>query len=314
MHRRSLLARVAPLAVAGLAGCTGWPPGDEAGARAPRVALRLERATDRGLAERQTVNVAPDGRRSDLVRGAVENGSATHSDLRPLLEDGDRVIHEDGVHELAVEVTDRQPATLYQVKIEDVAYVTTEAGARSIRFEELPDVDREKFRPAHDDGEPLGIGTNFVYTDAERAESVLVPKPQYSVIVWGPETRGKFVVEESHEAELKTYRYTAERVADVTAYGRRIRERYVFELSDLPAEERDIVETAIDREDGYRRSPDATPTDAFRSLARRFEPHDSVGEESESDIDGTYLVRYEGEGYLANLRVSGSISTPTPTQ
>jgi hypothetical protein len=99
------------------------------------------------------------------------------------------------------------------------------------------------------------------------------------------------------------YHYTADHVATVADYGQRMREQFTFELSGLPEAQREIVETAVT--DGqYVVAPEETPSDALVALTDRFRGHEQVhglDEDGDGDLNGTYLVRYQGTAYWTAL-------------
>lgn len=203
----------------------------------------------------------------------------------------------------------------FSVTINPLRDEGTPTDSKTIRYETLPAVDREEFAAlGFVNKRPIGIGTTFSYTPAEVERSVLVPKPKYPVIVW-PNGPARFAVDESYTFEMKTYRYTGVKIASTVEYGERIRNRYVFTLSGIPAAERRILRTAIESEDGYVVEPDAEPSSAFRSLVARFRPARSVGEESETEVDGPYLVRYDEQVYWTVVLVGNDYSVrPSPLQ
>ncbi|MFB6172820.1 MAG: hypothetical protein ABEJ23_09820 [Haloarculaceae archaeon] len=231
--------------------------------------------------------------------------------------DGRHVIYGDSVYALSREVTARAPATAYQVRI-DVPQGTT-AAATSVNFSDLPTVDREKFAALGlDDGGTVGVGTTFVYTDDERSKSVLVPSSKYDYIAWKDGTTAAWSVDRANDVTLKTYHYTAETVSSVAAYGRTMRERFAFDLSDLSEKEASVVRTAIDEGNtvtthstptGYTVATDETPPSAFRSLVDRFRGKAQVLyamgiEYQKGNVGGYYLPRYHGQVYWASLFVS----------
>jgi hypothetical protein len=67
-----------------------------------------------------------------------------------------------------------------------------------------------------------------------------------------------------------------------------VRDRYQFALTGLSAEERQVVEEAVDG--GYFEE-----TDAFRSVVDRIREHEGIREE---DFYGTWLIEYEGVDYI----------------
>jgi hypothetical protein len=225
------------------------------------------------------------------------------------------------VYELSSDVTERQPATSYSVVIDPTKGEVS--ADETVRYDELPKVDRERFADLGLDGDggALGLGTTFVYTDTEREQSELVPEPVHSVVVWKSDQQGKFSVDDSYDSPLKAYRYSAKRIATAEEYGKRIRERDAFALSGLSADERDIVSQAIGDggtargTTGYTVPADATPSAAFASLADRFRDHETTD-------GGAFLVRYDGQIYWTTFHADrgafdesadGTATTGTPT-
>ncbi|MFC4451774.1 hypothetical protein [Halorussus aquaticus] len=316
MDRREFLATGATLTVAAFGGCTGC-------ARMPAASLQMESITDAEIAEKVTHELedgASDRRR--LVADAVENGSATVEDVDPPLAANKSFVYEGSVYRLSHEVVESVPATTFHFTLDPVEGSVAES--ETVRYADLPAVDREKFAEnGWDDGSFLGFGSSLLYLDREIPDSALVPDPERPVVVWDSETKGRFEVDDSRSTELKTYRYAAE-VVDSSAerYGAEVRERYAFALSGLTSAERDIVRQAVETEDGYRVPPDETPPDAMWKLAKRFRPHEEVryAWEDEEDaggsgrIDGSYLVRRDGEVYWTSVHVSRDQFTTTANE
>ncbi|WP_435182016.1 twin-arginine translocation signal domain-containing protein [Halorussus sp. AFM4] len=313
MDRREFLTAGATLAIAVAGGCTGC-------ARAPAAALRMRPTTDREIAERVTYRLhegSSPGYR--LVAGAVENGSATAEGTDPPLPANRSVVYDGAVYRLGREVVDSVPATAFSFTLDPVDGSVSES--ETVGFEDLPAVDREKLAArGWADGDPLGVGSSLRYREREVPESALVPEPDRPVIVWDDETSGRFEVDGSRETSLKTYRYRAEQVdPSAEAYGAEVRERYAFALSGLSSAERDIVSQAIEDEGGYYVPGGEKPPDAVWNLARRFRPREEVRSAWEDDedgrtvpgVDGTYLVRYDGEVYWTEIRVSREAFTTT---
>lgn len=316
MRRRDFL-NGSLLVCAGLAGCIG-KTGQEAGLTAPAVGIRMRPVTDLEIAEHVHGAVRNDGSGdARILATATTDGSATAEDTRPPLRDDDRIVYNGTLYRLSVSIEEQHPATVYPIELNDLAYdgVTTAADAESIRFADLPAVDKEIFREnSLADGTNLGIGTNLVYTDTEAERSVLVPTAEYSVIVWSPDRRGKFGLRgEPHDRTLSKYRYTAESVADsASAYGRQLREQYAINLTDVPDDEADILRTAAEGKDAYEVPPETTPSPAFWSLADRFRSGRDILTLRDADPDrvtsdprpGTYLVRFDDQIYWTVLFVS----------
>lgn len=242
-----------------------------------------------------------------IVERAVEKGSVTVDGESPPIGREEPLLWDDGsVYRLNYEVAAERPATRYFWKFDPVDEAPAE---ETVSYENLPSIDREKFRLAGlADGSSgkagLNLGTAFVYANADREESALVPTPDRPVIAWGPERRARFTIKMTNEedATLKTYRYTATQLApSAAAYGRDLRDRYAFELSGLSDAERDIVEQATERS-GFFVPPDESPPDAFRSLVDRFRNQDELpAGGSGGEVSGVYLARYEGQLYWTRL-------------
>jgi hypothetical protein len=308
MRRRALLTTAATSLPAVVAGCTtpGGFGGSNAAAEAPTARLELTTIADVELPTKVLYTVQPaegDDETARLFDRILDGGSTTKA-TRPPLPEQRHIAYQDGVYELTYEVLEETPATRYSVKVDIVTGSVSDADA--IQFAALPEVDQEEFA-AHGlaDGDPVGIGTTFLYTDADREQSVLVPESEYSYITWDDGTEAEWVVEDAYETTLNTYRYTAEHVATAADYGQQMREQFTFELAGLPDAQREIVEMAIT--DGqYTVGPDETPSEALVALADRFRGHEQVhglDEDGEGDLSSTYLVQYEGEVYWTTLVV-----------
>lgn len=301
MNRRSFLASGATLAIGITGGCTGC-------AQLPTARVSMEPVTDEEIADRVTrsEDFTPEHDRYEFVRRVVENESVTKQGTEPTVPQDHTVVFDGTVYRITHEVVSSEPATSYQFTLNPVEDEV--ASNETVRYGDLPEVDRRKLADRGlDDPGFLGFGSTILYTDEESAESRLVPDPEFSVIVWDDETRGRWTVDGSYDSPLRTYRYDAEVVHESAArFGADIREKYAFELSGLSSGERDIVNSAI--EDSYVVSPDSSPSDAFWKLAERFGRHDEYYRDDEDraadddPVSGTYLVRYEGAVYWTQVR------------
>lgn len=311
-RRRALGAAVATLLPTALAGCSATT--NEAYGATARLSMTAVADADLPSRVLYSVHVAGDhsvetdgGPKARLLDRIVDGGATVESTDPPFPLD-QHLHHRDAVYVLSREVVERTPAHSYTVEVNAVQ--GSGDGADAIRVAELPPVDREKLAGRGlADEPPAGIGTTFVYTDAEAERSVLVPDPEYGFLVWDDGERAEWVVADAHERTVTTARYTAERVASAAEYGRRVRERVAFALDDLSAAQRTIVETAI-AEDGYFVDRDATPSPAFASLADRFrgqEQAHGLDEEGQGDLSGPYVVEYEGGVYWTVLSDNGGV-------
>jgi len=314
MDRREFLAAGATLAIATAGGCTGC-------AREPATSLRLEPISDYEIAREVTYSLEGAADRRELVADAVENGSATREATEPPVPENRSFVYRDSVYRLSHEVVETTDATTFQFTLNPAEESVPES--ETVRFEDLPAVDRETFAGRGWADDPfLGFGSSLLYLDSEIPDSALVPDPERSVIVWDSETKGRFEVDDSYETDLKEYRYeSAEVHSSAEEFGAQVREEYVFELSGLSEAEREILDEAIVPDD-YSVPADENPPDAALKLATRFRPHEEVryaweesdegaGEETagRDRIDGTYLLRYEGEVYWTSVQVAREFET-----
>lgn len=257
-----------------------------------------------------------------VVRWTVENGS-TMVDAEFPSTRGQRPVKYDGsVYQISYEVVDERPATRYFWNLEPT---DQGSGEETVRFDELPRLDRRKFRlmgladGAYGERTPLDIGATFKYANEDRDESALVPSPEHPIIVWGPDRRARFSIRKTNgeDATLKTYRYTADQLAPtVAAYGRQLRDRYAFELSGLSDAEQDIVEEATSRTHGYTVEREGSVPEAFDSLIENFQEHEAV-EYYDEGGSGKYLTTYDGQIYkteLTDRRNDVSEGSATPTE
>lgn len=286
MRRREVLAGGAVLLVAPFAGCAD-----------PAGALHLSAVDDAELAEeasRDTTGLSDD--RREAVRGAVEDGSGTVEGTRPPIDDGLPFAYDGRYYDLSWSVVDERTVTQYSIEID---YDPEDATGSSVAFEDLPEVDRralDDVLPPPDDGRTDGpdLGVSARYTDAEAEESVLVPEQEYELLVHdGNEYRLR--ADDGRDVTVNTYEYTAEEVAgSAEAYAEQLRNRYLFELSGLSESERGVVQEAID--EGYY--AESSSDDDFRAVAERIRSHDAI---ESNEYDGTYLLRYDGTVYWADL-------------
>lgn len=296
MQRRLLLAFVAVCGLALLAGCSS--PGS----------LSMSPATDTAIADAASqpadivVRPSPVENRSGrtLVRRAISDGSATVTAPSSPLETTLPVAFEGNYYNLSETVVDREQAISVGVEID---YNTTTAAEPAIAYEALPPVDRAVldplFPPRGATDEPgMDRGLGATYTDSEANASVLVPTQEYAAVVYDGE-RYPITVGEPRQVTVKTYRITATQVApNRTAFADRIRERYAFARTELTADQRAILDAAVDGE--YR--ADSSDNAAFEELVAAFRRHEAIKRDGSS---GTWLVRHAGELWLAELRYYG---------
>ncbi|MFB6171359.1 MAG: hypothetical protein ABEJ23_02420 [Haloarculaceae archaeon] len=264
--------------------------------------ITMQQASTADIAERASRPTAPVDAGVDadrqLVRTAIENGSATAEGVRPPVESGLPFAHGGRYYDVSWTVVDRQSGTRVDIAID---YNGTAPADRTVDYADLPAVDRDALSgllpPRTDrrtDGYEMGVGVT--YNATERNRSVL-RSGEYSAVEYRGETY-PVRVDDERDVTIATYRYTATPVANSTgAYARRLRERHLFVLGNLTEDERSIVAEVID--DGYYADSD---DEAFASVLERFRRHSAV---TADEYRGTWLVRYDGEVYLARLSYGG---------
>lgn len=312
MNRRTVLTSAATALSVAVAGCTdilglgqtdstnGNPDAD--GAKLPAAQLQMIPVDNTDITQRHAHFIQQfNTKRRLIIERAIENESTAVDAEFPPAWGKKPTVYDGSVYQISYRIVNERPATRYFWNLEPTDRGSDE---ETVRYGDLPRLDREKFRliglADGADGErtPLDVGDTFVYATEDRDESALVPTPDRPIIVWGPDRRARFSVtgSTSKNATLKTYQYTAKRLAPtVEAYGQQLRERYTFELSGLSDAERDIVKQAI-TEHGYTVEAEKSPPDAFLSLADQFRQHEAV-ESYRDGVSGEYLVRYEGQLY-----------------
>lgn len=297
MNRRLVLASVLLLALALLAGCSAVG------------SLEMRPVNQTELAHYASQPVAPPGatesRAADaIVRGAIENGSATGEGRSPPV-DVERIYRHDGrFYKLSSEVTGSRLAVHVSYEID---YNATESAAsgRAVEYERLPAPDRraldDLLPPRYDrrtEGYDFGVGVT--HTPAEFEASVLASGPEYDVVVYEGE---RYLVDaaRTRNVTVERYRYTATEVAEsAAAFGDRLKRTYRFELAGLTDAERKVVESAAN-DTYYAESDD---DEAFRSVVERFRRHQAYRED---EYSGKWIVDYRGQLYWVTLRYDGFV-------
>ena len=236
MNRRQFLGSGAALTTAAIAGCTGAQSIAGVG-RVPTASLRMYPITDTEIAKEVTYDSSV-GDPHTMDTDVITEGSTTAKDTEPPFPENRPFVFDGSVYELSYEVTNSQPATSFHIILDPVEGPVE--SSQIIQYQDLPAVDKEVFRGrGWDDIEFLGFGTSILYLDDAILSSVLVPDPEYSIIAWSSETRGRFSVEGSHETTLKTYQYTSSVVNESAEdYGQSIREQHQFAFESLTEEQR----------------------------------------------------------------------------
>lgn len=324
MDRRRFLAGACGLIPVATAGCTSFassPTGGGAVAESPTASLEMDTVSDTAIADEVTYLIDGESSPNEQTRlmDLIVDDGATTRRTTPPLPTGTHVSFEDTVYTLSKTVVETTPATTFSVKIDILE--TDVPPERTVQFADLPTVDRETFAKNDlADGDVIGIGTAFLYTDDEVSRSALVPESQYDAIAWANGNEAEWVVDDSYNTPIHSYAYTAEVVAPAAEYGRRVRERVAFPLDEVTDAQRDIIQTARkDPEDsfgGYIVGPDEQPSSAFVGLARQFQPQTQIHRLNEGppgDLSGQYVIQYDGATLLTVLDVQEGVLTTTET-
>lgn len=312
MERRALLAAF----VGGIftfAGCTGNNEPESSSGNGdvgtpPTAKLTLNAVTDVEIARRATYRIDLEHRSTqrDIAVATITDGPETVTAVNPPVPENRPIVYDGAVFELSYEKTSMAAASEFRLTLSSVES-STEAN-RTVEFRELPAVDRTKLQEyGWEDGGPFeSAGVPIVYTDEEIADSALVPDPEYDVIEWETGHRARITVERSDDTERNVYKYTARKIhKSAQEFGGNIRKQHRIVLDGLPSEQRTIISQAIENNHGYKVTADELP-EAFSQLLERFPPSKKIprtyGETpTESSVSGSYVVRYEGDVYWAEL-------------
>lgn len=292
-HRAALLfGAVAALAL--LSGCSAVGSIDMRTANETELANRASHSLD----ELATAHVEGERPPQEVARAAIANGSTTVTAISAPLTGELPFEFEGAYYNLTSTVVDTRTANAVSISID---YNTTGANGTAIQFADLPPADQEALdslfpqrAPPRREGTNFGVGA--IYNDTELNASVLTPTQEYDAVIYEGE-RYALSVDEPRSVTVETYRYESTQIApNTSAYAAHSRETYAFTLSGLSGAERNVIESAIGG-DGYH--PDSTDDAAFEAVLERFRSHDAIVGDQGS---GTWLVRYNGTLYLADLR------------
>ncbi len=284
MYRRAFLTTALALSIAG---CSESNEGSGSLSMSPlpddaAIARRYAGATE---------TLSPD--RRALVEAAVAGEAPRRTGRFPPYEASRPLEHDGAFYEIERATVDTQTVTRYDIRVD---YDPATPPSTVVAYADLPAADKRALDgqvPPDDDistGEGFDLDSTYRYPID--AESVLLDG-EYDGITYDGTTY-RIAIEPDREVTVSTYEYRAERIApDAPTLGRQLRARYLFELTDLSAAERDIVEEARRI---YR--PENEVPDAFRSLAGRIRSHDPVERGAER---GTWLAEYDGTVYWTIL-------------
>lgn len=277
MRRRRLLATVG--AAVATPGCLALDRSGGEGTTGPLFELQMSPVSATEIARRQ---VDPVSEYPQSFREAVRNGEATYraegrSSVREKL-----LLRTDGtVYELSLSQRSPASAGTYHYTIEFEEASSTD-GAGSVRYDELPAVDRRALAgaglSAPNEDQSFGIGTTLTYTPEERNASALVSDTETRVIRWPSGAQATVEVVSTSRERTAEYRITATSLGSLRSYGREFRERASFTITNASDAEEDVLRQAIADKDGYAVYPEdgsATPTlpPGASRLADRFAAH-----------------------------------------
>lgn len=292
MHPRVPLLLVALALLLPLAGCS-------AAGSLDMTAVDDAALADHASRSLPTVDEPPAVERRELVAGAVRNGSATATGTSPPVDTDGLPFAVDGAYyDLSAEPVANDTETHVSIEVDYNGSVDGEA----VAYDDLSPADRELvdavLPPRYDrrtEGYDFGAGAR--YTDEEVTTSVLLGGDYEAVRFEGE--RYPVLVEEGGQVTVTQYRYTAIQVApNASAYAESLRAEKLFTLSGLSDAEREVVSGAVE-ETYYAETDD---DDAFRSVLERFRRHEAV---RENEYAGSWVVRYDGTVYWAELRYDG---------
>jgi hypothetical protein len=234
-----------------------------------------------------------------VVHAAITNGSATARSQERLVAAGLPFRIEGRYYNVSSSEVDRQPGTVHRLGID---YNGTAQDNATVTYENLSARDRmmvdKVLPPVPVTAEP-GPDYHFdaTYNATEHNQSVLLANNTKAVRYEG-ETY-PITVTETKSTTVVTRQYTATVVANSTeAYAQQLRSESVFTLSGLSDAERAVVTEAIN--DTYYADSDSD--EPVEAVLERFHQHEAI---QRNEYRGIWIVRYEGDVYLAELSYEG---------
>jgi hypothetical protein len=316
MRRRALLSAC----VTGLtatAGCLGFGTGSDC---QRGVSLRLDPVTTAEMADRESESLdglSPPER--DAVAAARRGDAPTLWATSSPLSGVDHLAADGAYYAVTTTLVSTTDRTGYALSL-DTEGADDVPADRRVAFEDLPPVDRTALYAAlgfpapreierFDRARSVAIGGTLVYPDDDaESRSELVPDLPYEVIrIGGRDFRAD--LGDPRATTVETHRVEVTTVADSAAdFAGMLFDRYGVELdaTDLSAEQRDIVEAAVD--EGY---DECVPySDAYADLQARLgrDPErtgvgTADGSGSAADIpDRVDYADYEAKRYAVSLR------------
>lgn len=298
MNSRTRLVVGLLVVVTALTGCSATTEGGS---------IDLTPVNDTVIAERASHPVEPRTDSGQLAKQAIETGGMTvtetggHPD--PKVSDGRTYRYNGAYYEVSSAVVRRNTTATTTITIDGNTSNVTADGARLAEF---PPVDRrvlEALFPLNDTTSqgPEALREPVAYTDAELENSTLVEAEETNeVIVRVDGERYRVRAAPPRFVTRVTARYTTEKLATSdTAYADHVRAEYQFTLSDLPADEREVVSQAASN----TYTADGENDAAFEAVVERIQSHDRVEAYLDS-MGGQWLVRWQGQTYLVEIYLS----------
>lgn len=289
MNSRTRLAAGLLVVVVALAGCS---------ATTSAGSIDLTPVDDVDIAESASHPVEPRTDSGRLAKRAIETGgmivTETGGHPDPEVSDGRTYRYDGAYYELSSAVVGENTTATTAITVDGNTSDVTADGAR---LAELPPVDRRVLEPLlplnTTSQEPETLRESVTYTDTELESSTLVEADEANeliVRVDGERYRVR-AADPPRFVTRVTARYTAERVATSdAAYADHVRAEYQFTLSNLPADEREVVSQAASN--SY--TADGEDDGAFEAVVGRIQSHDRVEAYLDS-MQGEWLVRWQGQ-------------------
>lgn len=300
MRYRSAVIPLAIVALLALAGCAE-----------PAGSLRMTEVDDSELADRTSRPTSggedfPAIRQQVVVSAAIENGSVTVADLRPLVHTDLPYRHQNRYYDVRRASQTAVQGVELTIAVDANASEPTGPG---IAFRDLDRADQRRLRPfLEHDARELVQGTDYRFPVALRAdaESKILQHAGSSVVVAYDGSEYVLEIGSPEETTVHLQTYTATLRAESTeAYASSLRRNYTVDLSDAEGAERSVLESAAG--DSYY--AEDTDDQAFANVIDRLRREPAIRRE---DASGTWLVRFDGAVYLTEANFHQFLADDTP--
>ena len=297
---RPIVVTAATLCLVALAGC-GQPAGS----------LSMDPVNDTELADKASTNVSVDEQypgdldRGRIMRQSSKNNSTTVTATEPPHSANETVYRADNrFYMLSYTEINTTIGREVTYRLNRTGNETNQNSWSVVDHHDLPLIDQRALLPAvsafsaassdEDETPPETIRDQQTYSSAELNRSAIA-SGQYDAVRYD-DTLIQLDAVSNESQPLTVYRYRPVPVANgVGPYSACLRDTYGFELNGLDSETRTVVTEAT----GGTYRAENTSDAAFRSVLDRFYDHTAV---SATDQSGSWLVKYDGQLYWANLR------------